>query len=76
MTNETRHNIQESADKIVLKTAVKRGESTRDEDKLKVKVKGDDPEDTADKPKATLEALEANGVAQSLRDTQPGEDDE
>jgi len=42
---QKRHNVQESADKIVLKTAIKRGTGTRDEDKIKVKVKGNDPEE-------------------------------
>lgn len=65
------HHVNESADKITLTTKVKRGSGTRDQDEVKVKVKGDGPEDTADKLAATLDALKENGVAQSLRDTQP-----
>jgi len=38
-----------------------------------VKVKGSDPERTANKLKETLNYLEANGVADTLRETQPGE---
>lgn len=68
--------INESADKIVLKTSVKRGSGTRDQDKTDVKVKGDDPEVTAAKLKRTLDALEDNGVAETLRETQPGETEE
>ncbi len=73
---ETTHSVNESADKIVLKTNVKRGTDTRNQDKLDVKVKGADPETTAKKLADTLEALEKYGVADTLRETQPGESDE
>jgi len=68
---ETRHTVSESADKIVLKADVKRGTGTRDQDKINVKVKGDGPEETAERLAQTLAALEAEGVAQTLRGTQP-----
>ena len=68
---ETRHTVSESADKIVLKADVKRGTGTRDQDKINVKVKGDDPEGTAERLAQTLAALEAEGVAKTLRGTQP-----
>ena len=71
--NDPQHTVSESADKIVLKTNVKRGNSTRDEDKISVKIKGSDPEDTAAKLRATLDALEAEGIASTLRETQPGD---
>jgi len=45
--NDAKHRISETADKIVLKTQVKRGQGTRDQDKLDVKVKGSDPAETA-----------------------------
>ena len=73
---EKQHNIQESADKIVLKTSVKRGTATRDQDKLNVKVKGDDPVQAVDKLNAVLDRLEDTGTATALRATQPGESDE
>jgi len=44
---DTRHTVSESADKITLKPQVTRGEGTRDQDRIDVKVKGDDPEDTS-----------------------------
>jgi hypothetical protein len=72
---ETRHTVSESADKIVLKADVKRGTGTRDQDKINVKVKGDDPEETAAQLAQTLEALEAEGVAKTLRGTQPETDE-
>ena len=75
MTDDTRHTVRESADKIVLKTSVKRGTGTRDQDKLDVKCKGDDPEETAARLAATLDALKAEGVAGTLRTTQPEADE-
>lgn len=71
--NEPQHTVSESADKIVLKTNVKRGSGTRDQDKIDVKIKGSDPEDTAAKLRSTLDALEAEGIASTLRETQPGD---
>ena len=74
--DSTRRTISESADKLVLKTSVKRGSGTRDQDTLDVKVKGNDPEETADRLAATLDALASNGVAATLRETQPEEGDD
>jgi len=78
MTDDTTttKNLNESVDKIRLKTALKRGTGTRDEDKLKVDVRGDDPHDTAARLEKTLAALEEFGVADALRNTQPGDADE
>jgi len=41
MTDE-RHNINESHDKIRLETDITRGTGTRDQEKLKLKARGDD----------------------------------
>ena len=71
--NDPQHTISESADQIVLKTNVKRGSGTRDQDKIDVKIKGSDPEDTAAKLANTLDALEEQGIASTLRETQPGD---
>ena len=71
--SDPQHTVSESADKIVLKTNVKRGSGTRDQDKIDVKIKGSDPEDTAAKLANTLDALEAEGIASTLRETQPGD---
>ena len=73
MTETVRKQISESADKIVLKTNVKRGSGTRNQDKIDVKIKGSDPEDTAAKLAQTLDALEVEGIASTLRETQPGD---
>jgi len=76
MNGNTQHTVSESADKIVLKADVKRGNGTRDQDQVRIKVKGNDPEDTAAKLSDTLAALGSEGVADTLRETQPGENDE
>ena len=75
MTDNTTHHVNESADKITLKTNVKRGSGTRDQDKVTVKVKGSDPEDTAAKLAETLAELEEHGVTTTLRNTQPEGDE-
>ena len=71
--SDPQHTVSESADKIVLKTNLNRGSGTRDQDKIDVKIKGSDPEDTAAKLAQTLDALEAEGIASTLRETQPGD---
>jgi len=71
MTDNTTHHVNESADKLTLTTKVKRGGGTRDEDRIKLKVKGDDPDETAARLAETLAALEEHGVAETLRNTQP-----
>jgi len=67
---ETRHTVSETADKIVVTTNTKRGSGTRDEDKIRVKVKGDDPDDVVDKLNQTLLNLH-NETAAELRANQP-----
>lgn len=71
--DETRHNISESADKIRLKTKVKRGSGTRDQDEVEVNIKGNDPAETASRLAATLAELDRAGVVETLRETQAGE---
>lgn len=73
---QVRRTISESADKLVLKTRLKRGTGTRDEDKLDVKVKGDDPEATVERLADTLDALDDQGVTERLRNTQPEDTDD
>jgi len=68
---DTTHTVNESADKITLTTKVKRGTGTRDQDEIRLKVKGENPEDTAAKLAQTLDALEVAGVTDTLRNTQP-----
>jgi hypothetical protein len=69
MTDDTRHTISESADKITLKTDLKRGTGTRDEDKFKAKVKGDDPEDVAATMADLVDALDDEDLVETVRAT-------
>jgi DNA-directed RNA polymerase subunit L len=64
----TEHKITESADKIVLKAEVKRGSGTRDQDKIKIKVKSDEATDAVE----TLEQIisKIDDSATELRDIQ------
>ena len=71
--NETRHTVSESADKIVVTTNVKRGTGTRDEDKIRVKVKGDEATDVVDKLNSTLKLLQY--TADDMRQIQPEGDE-
>ena len=78
MTNESddttetvTRRINESADKITLNTKIKRGTGTRDQDEIKVKVKGDDAEETANLLHETVVAVGLNDTVNALRGTQP-----
>jgi len=70
----TEHRISESADKLTLTTKVKRGSGTRDEDRIKVKVKGDDPDEVVEKLEQTVTNLQS--TTDDLRDLRAGDDDE
>ena len=70
--SRTQHTVSESADKIVVKTKTTRGNGTRDQDKIDLKVKGDDPAEVVDKLNGTLARLE--DTSETLRSMQPGED--
>jgi len=63
------HRVSESADKITAKANVKRGEGTRDQDKITVKVKGDDPVEVVSKLNETLSRL--HNTAEDMRAMQP-----
>lgn len=69
-------NIDESAHTVRLETQVKRGEGTRDEDRIKIKVRGDNPEDAAQKLHDTVVAVGDNNTVNALRGTQPSNYDD
>lgn len=78
-TEKTVRNVNESAHTVRLETQVKRGEGTRDEDRIKIKVRGDDPEKAAEKLHDTVVAVGDNQTVTALRGTQAsmaGDDDE
>ncbi len=64
----TDHRINESADKITLKAEVKRGSGTRDQDKIKIKVKSDDPTEAVDKLNECIDQI--TDSAATLREIQ------
>jgi len=66
---DKKHTVSESADKIVVKTKVKRGTDTRNEDRLEVKVKGDNPTEVVEKVNETISRL--HNTAEDLRSMQP-----
>ena len=74
MTDNTTHNLNESADKIRLKTQLKRGSGTRDQDTIEVKVRGDDATEAVEKLNKTLRLL--NETADIARETQACGSDE
>jgi len=69
---EPQHNINESADKIRVQTKVKRGSGTRDEDRIEVKVKGNNPTEVVEKLNETVAQLQ--DTADTLREMQPDND--
>ena len=78
---DVRKTVSESEDKVVLKHKSKRGTGTRDEDKFDCKVKGDDPDEVADKMLRLLERIEGTdeddgqGLMEKARDIQAGDAD-
>lgn len=64
---ETNHNLNESADKIRLKTQIKRGSGTRDEDRHDLKARGETPEEAAENLSETIAELEERDVFERAR---------
>ncbi len=62
------HNLNESADKIRLSTDVTRGEGTRDQEKHKLKVRGETPREAADNLSKVLRELEERDVFNRARE--------
>jgi hypothetical protein len=62
MTDDTRHNVNESHDKIRLETDVTRGTGTRDQEKHKLKARGETPEEAAKNLSDALAELEERDV--------------
>lgn len=73
MTDNTEKTIRESSDKIRVETQVKRGEGTRDEDRIKVKVRGNDPDEVVEQLNQTIANLQ--DTTETLRQMQAGEDE-
>lgn len=63
-----RHNVNESHDKIRVETDITRGTGTRDQEKHKLKVRGETPKDAADKLDQVVTELKTRGVFAKTRD--------
>ena len=72
---EQRHNINESHDKIRLETDVTRGTGTRDQEKHKLKVRGETPKEAAEKLDQVVTELKMRGVFAKTRQIGNGLDD-
>jgi len=68
MTDETHKNLNESVDKIRLKTQLKRGSGTRDQDTHDIKVRGETPEQAAENLSEALAELEVRDVFKRARE--------
>jgi ABC-type transporter Mla subunit MlaD len=66
-TAETNHTINESHDKIRLETDLTRGTGTRDQEKHKLKARGETPEEAAENLSDALAELEARDVFDRAR---------
>jgi len=73
MTDETRHNVNESHDKIRLETDITRGTDTRDQEKHKLKARGETPKEAAENLSEALAELEARDVFDRARNLGDGE---
>jgi len=74
MSDNKHHQVNESADKIVLKTKIKRGTGTRDQDEINIKVKDNTPVGAATKLHNTIEQLDERDTVDVLREAQPREE--
>lgn len=73
---ERRHTLNESHDKVRLKTQVKRGEGTRDQDTHDIKIRAETPTEAAEAMSDAIAELEARDVFDRVRALQPDDDEE
>jgi len=65
--SDRRHNVNESHDKLRLETDVTRGTGTRDQEKHKLKARGETPEEAAENLSEALAELEERDVFKRAR---------
>ena len=65
--SDRRHNVNESHDKIRLEADVTRGTGTRDQEKHKLKARGETPEEAAENLSEALRELEDRDVFKRAR---------
>ena len=68
---DTQHNLNESQDKIRLKTQLKRGDGTRDQDTHDINGRGETPAEAAKALSEALAELEERNVFERARNIQP-----
>lgn len=73
-TKDESHRINESHDKIRLETDITRGTGTRDQEKHKLKARGETPEEAAEALSKAVAELEERNVFERTRDI-GGEDE-
>mgnify|MGYP000376685447 CR=1 FL=1 len=73
MSDESQHNVNESNEKVRLKTQLKRGSDTRDQDTHDLKVRAESPEEAAEMLSDALEELEERDVFDRAREVQNDE---
>jgi len=67
MTDDTNYNLNESADKLRLSIDLTRGTGTRDQEKHKLKARGETPEEAAENLSDALAELEDRDVFERAR---------
>jgi len=74
--SDEQHNINESHDKIRLETDITRGTGTRDQEKHKLKARGETPEEAAENLSEAVRELEERNVFERTREIENGENDD
>jgi len=67
MTDDAEHHVRESHDKIRVETDITRGTGTRDQEKHKLKARGETPEQAAENLSEALAELEDRDVFDRAR---------
>lgn len=71
MTGTTKHNLNESTDKIRLHLKLTRGNDTRDQDAHTMKIRAGSPSEAAARADRTIAELEQRDVFEKARSVQP-----
>jgi hypothetical protein len=71
--SDKKHNVNESHDKLRLETDITRGTGTRDQEKHKLKARGETPEEAAKNLSEALKELEERDVFERARNLEGDE---
>lgn len=75
MSDDTTHTVNESNEKVRLKTQIKRGSDTRDQDTHDLKVRGETPDEAAEMLSDAVRELEQRDVFERARNVGNGGND-